>query len=102
MEMVNNFEIPHDNKGISGYALRKKSSIIVNDVRIHPYFVVASPGMVNVRSEACFPILGKEDILLGILDCQSNYKNAFSPEDGKFLEMVALRLAVVIELYDLF
>lgn len=71
--------------GLMGKAIREKHPVVVNDVtRDKDYLEV--PG-VKVGSEACFPIMLKDEVL-GLLDVHDSRKRAFSRGEVDFLNFL--------------
>jgi GAF domain-containing protein len=82
-------------RGLSGEAVRRRSSVVSNDVARDPRYLVAFE---STGSETIVPILGPESgIVIGTLDAESDRIGAFSDEDVSFLEECA---AVLRPLYD--
>ena len=80
-------------EGITGLSGKLKKVIISNDVKNDKRYI---NGNKQTNSEIAIPLLynGK---LLGVLDIESNEKNAFSEEDAKILQSVAGLLSGAIE-----
>ncbi|MGA9944667.1 MAG: GAF domain-containing protein [Candidatus Cybelea sp.] len=86
------FEIEN---GLSGEAVRKRASVVSNDVASDPRYLEAFE---STGSETIVPILGAESgIVIGTLDAESDRTGAFSEDDVSFLEECA---AVLRPLYD--
>jgi GAF domain-containing protein len=81
--------------GLSGEAVRKRASVVSNDVASDRRYLVAFE---STGSETIVPILGPESgIVIGTLDAESDRVGAFSDDDVSFLEECA---AVLRPLYD--
>jgi L-methionine (R)-S-oxide reductase len=81
--------------GLSGEAVRKRTTVVSNDVASDPRYLEAFEG---TGSETIVPILGAESgIVIGTLDAESEHAGAFSEADISFLEECA---AVLRPLYD--
>jgi L-methionine (R)-S-oxide reductase len=78
--------------GICGLAARERQTIVLSDVRTDPRYIACSPA---VRSEIVVPLLDGE-LILGVLDVDSDRLDAFGPEDQVLLECVA---SYVVEKY---
>ena len=79
--------------GLMGKAIREKRLVVVNDVtRDKDYLEV--PG-VKVGSEACFPIMLKDQVL-GLLDVHDRRKRAFSREEVDFLNFLTRFLGAAL------
>jgi L-methionine (R)-S-oxide reductase len=76
-------------EGICGASASEKRSIIVEDVSKDNRYISCD---LAVKSEIVIPILTQEKII-GVIDIDSNQRNAFLPQDQEFLEMVAKLLA---------
>lgn len=72
-------------QGATGYAVRNREVVVIPDVTTDPRYV---KGMHQGRSELVVPILSKENIL-GVIDVESPFLNAFDKEDVRLLELVA-------------
>ncbi|MFY9664108.1 MAG: GAF domain-containing protein [Candidatus Cybelea sp.] len=81
--------------GLSGEAVRKRASVVSNDVASDARYLEAFE---TTGSETIVPILGAESgIVIGTLDAESDRIGAFSDDDVAFLEECA---AVLRPLYD--
>jgi len=80
-------------KGITGLAGKLRKIIISNDVKKDKRYI---NGNEKAESEIAIPLI-YNDRLLGVLDIESNKKNAFSEEDAKILQSVANLLSGAIE-----
>jgi len=82
-------------QGLSGEAVRTRSSVVSNDVAGDPRYLMAFE---DTGSETIVPVLGPESgIVIGTLDVESDRVSAFSPDDVAFLEECA---AILRPLYD--
>ncbi len=72
-------------KGICGQAALKKDTIIVDDISDEKNYLACS---LKVKSELVTPILSKGNVL-GEIDIDSHYLNAFSELDKEFIEKIA-------------
>ncbi len=77
------------NQGICGAAASTGKSVIVDDVKSDPRYLACS---LETRSEIVVPI-ARNGVVLGEIDIDSDLPAAFTPEDKKLLEAVALILA---------
>jgi serine phosphatase RsbU (regulator of sigma subunit) len=84
-------------EGIIGYVAAMGESLIVDDVRQEPRYVLEPDEVASdTRSEAAVPlIVGKE--IVGVLDVQSNALSAFREEDLFILNTLAAQVAIAIE-----
>jgi len=81
-------------EGLTGRAAATGKAIIVPDVSRDPRHVRLAG--LETRSEAVVPIKSK-DLVIGILDVQSDRLNAFDQSDVDILQSLANQLAVAIE-----
>jgi putative methionine-R-sulfoxide reductase with GAF domain len=74
-------------QGLTGSAIRGKSTVVVGDVRTDPRYLTAFG---TTRSEIIVPILHPQSgVVIGTIDVESERANAFSAEDQKALEQCA-------------
>lgn len=74
-------------KGLTGSAIREKSTVVVGDVRTDPRYLTAFG---NTLSEIIVPILDPQTrTVIGTIDVESEHANAFSTHDRQFLEECA-------------
>lgn len=74
-------------RGLSGDAVRRRTTAVSNDVANDPRYLTA---FASTGSEAIVPILGAESgIVIGTLDVAGDRVNAFSSDDVEFLEECA-------------
>lgn len=80
-------------KGVCGSSWERKQTIIVDDVDQFPGHIACSSAS---RSEIVVPIL-KNDIVIGVLDVDSDQLADFSDTDKIYLEQIALLLSDLIK-----
>src|SRR5262249_55115989 len=80
--------------GLIGSAARTGETVVVQDVRADPRHVPAEGW--DTQSELCVPIVTRHG-LWGILNLESNRKNAFPPRLVQVAEIVAQQLALAVE-----
>lgn len=80
-------------EGICGLAAETGETEVVPDVSERPEFIACFP---STRSEIVVPIHGADGVI-GEIDIDSDWLDAFDDRDRLFLEAVAARLAVVME-----
>jgi L-methionine (R)-S-oxide reductase len=74
-------------KGLTGSAIREKSSVVVGDVRRDSRYLTAFG---NTISEIIIPIVDpRNSQVVGTIDVESDRANAFSDRDRKALEQCA-------------
>ncbi|MGD9962297.1 MAG: GAF domain-containing protein, partial [Thermoplasmata archaeon] len=91
-------EIPRDmrlklKEGIIGHAAFFSETLVTGDVDADPRYVIK--GIRTTKSELAIPILFRGD-LVGVLDVQSEAKDAFTRNDVTLLEMLTDILATAI------
>jgi serine phosphatase RsbU (regulator of sigma subunit)/putative methionine-R-sulfoxide reductase with GAF domain len=92
--MVNALTYQLDDRGLIPKTVRTGKSQFVADVSKSKDFI-AGPGIENTRSEMVIPIK-MASRMLGIIDLQSDEKNAFSEEDLVLMQSLADTVAVAI------
>ncbi len=85
-------------KGLMGAAVRKKETILVNDVQADPRYL-PTPGSQAIRAELAVPIVLGDEVL-GVLNIEG--PEPFTSEDASVLEILADHLAVAIQNASLF
>jgi len=91
-EETEHTEIPVG-EGICGLAAKTGETEVVPDVSQRPEFIACFP---STKSEIVVPILGPGGVILGEIDVDSDWLDAFDEQDRKFLEDVAAALAGVM------
>lgn len=91
-EVVKNLVVPLG-EGITGAAGATLSPVVVNDVRSDSRYLNA---MDAVRSELAVPMTARGK-LVGVIDVQSTYPDAFSDQDCALLQLVASRVSAAID-----
>ena len=82
-------------QGLSGEAVRTRSTIVSNDVAKDPRYLTAFE---STGSEMIVPILGAESgIVIGTLDVESERIGAFGDEDRDFVERCAIAMMPLFE-----
>ena len=80
-------------RGVCGQVLKKKETLIVQDVSQESNYLSCSP---CVQSEIVTPIMGKGEII-GEIDIDSNEFSPFTEEDKAFLEKIAEMIAKILK-----
>ena len=80
--------------GLIGTAARTGKTVVAQDVQADPRHVPAKGW--DTQSELCVPIVTRHG-LWGILNLESNHKNAFPPKLVQVAEIVAQQLALAVE-----
>ena len=80
-------------EGITGMAVERRSSVLVEDVRNEPRYINANP---IVRSELAVPLIAKKRVI-GVIDIQASKQRYFTDEHSRILTLVASRIATAIE-----
>ncbi|SRR5579883_1278503 len=81
------------NQGITGWVAEHGQSLLVddvqNDLRYHPYSS-------KTRSELCVPLLGKDHLVFGVLNLESQRVSAFNQKHRRMLEALANQAVIGI------
>jgi signal transduction histidine kinase/CheY-like chemotaxis protein len=85
--------LPVDGDSVTARALHSGQPVNVPDVRVEPGYVAGSD---DIRSELALP-LRCGDVLLGVLDVESDRLGAFGPDDERLLGSVASQAAMVLQ-----
>ena len=83
-------------EGLIGWVAARGQSVLVNNVEADPRYVNDYPDQVSTQSELCIPIRTGDEIA-GVLDVQSDLRDAFDEADQRTLETLAGQIAVAIE-----
>lgn len=70
-------------KGVCGTAWKEERTIVVPDVNQFPGHIACSS---ESKSEIVVPLFDKDKKIIGVLDVDSDYLNAFDETDAKYLE----------------
>ncbi len=92
-EEVVGLKMPSD-KGLSTFAFKRRSPVIVNDVTVDDRFY-PTPGEV-VKSEIAIPVIFRNKVV-GVIDIESIEKDSFTMYDRQFIEAVAGTIAPVLQ-----
>ncbi|MDQ6709249.1 MAG: diguanylate cyclase [Candidatus Dormibacteraeota bacterium] len=84
-------------EGITGWVYQHGTPLIVPDVREDARYIGVDP---NVRSELAFPLISRGRII-GVLNAESEYVNAFSAADLALMSAVGSQLAASVEVAQL-
>ena len=79
--------------GITGLAVQKRESILVEDVTKVEGYIEAVP---NVRSELAIPLINKNRVI-GVIDLEAREPGYFTDEHRRLLTLIGSRMAVGIE-----
>jgi GAF domain-containing protein len=90
-----------DAGGIIPWVAREGKVALVNDVKKDKYFRPSPLPPQDTNSELCVPLL-YGDKIVGVLDIQSNKRNAFTEDDRMISEAVADNIATAIHNADLY
>jgi PAS domain S-box-containing protein len=85
--------LPLNGRGVTVQAVREKRTIYVGDTEKDPNFV---KGGIDALSELVMPLRAQGEVV-GVLDIESTRRNAFTPEDIKLAETVALHVSGTLE-----
>ncbi|HEY5984649.1 MAG TPA: GAF domain-containing protein [Anaerolineales bacterium] len=96
------YSIPlDDERGIIPWVAREGTTLLANDTGAEPRFRPSPLPPKNTKSELAVPLLFGERVL-GVLDIQSDKRNAFSEDDRLMFEAVGGTIAAAIRNADLF
>jgi serine phosphatase RsbU (regulator of sigma subunit)/putative methionine-R-sulfoxide reductase with GAF domain len=96
------YTLPLDGEqGIIPWVAREGQSALVHDVRKDKRYLASPLPPENTRSELCVPLIYDNEVV-GILDIQSDKRNAFTDEDLLTFEAVADNIAIAIHNADLY
>ncbi len=90
-----------ESPGIIPWVAREGKSILANDVDEEPRYKASPLPPRNTQAELCVPLVFG-DRVLGVLDIQSDRRNAFSEDDQILFETVAGTIAASIRNADLY
>jgi nitrate/nitrite-specific signal transduction histidine kinase len=82
-------------KGITGWVAGAGEPILANDVREHPQFLFLLEAQ-ETQSELAVPMKTKSGVI-GVLNVESDQKNAFDESDLIVLQLLALQASIAIE-----
>lgn len=74
-------------RGVCGAAARTGQALIVPDVNAFADHIACSS---STQSELVIPVYNKNQELLGVLDIDSDYKDAFTEEDAEALDAILI------------
>ena len=80
-------------QGVTGQAVQRRETVLVNDVAAEQNFINSAPG---VRSELAAPLIAKNKVI-GVIDVEAAQAGAFTEEHKRLLTLFASRIAVGIE-----
>lgn len=80
-------------EGIIGYVATTGEPVISPDVQHDPRYVNARH---ETRSEMVAPIISNDEVI-GVFDLESDYVNAYTPDDLQVLMLLASQVAIIIE-----
>ena len=90
-----------DPEGIIPWVAREGKVVLANDVKKDKRYRPSPLPPENTRSELCVPLLYDEEVV-GVLDIQSDKRNAFTEDDRLIFEAVADNIATAIHNADLY
>jgi len=88
-------------EGIIPWVAREGKVVLANDVKKDKRYRASPLLPENTRSELCVPLLYDEEVV-GVLDIQSDKRNAFTEDDHLMFEAVADNIATAIHNADLY
>jgi phosphoserine phosphatase RsbU/P len=90
-----------DDEGIISWVARQGTAVLANDVKKDKRYRHSPLPPQDTNSELCVPLL-YNDRVVGILDIQSDRRNAFTDDDLMIFEAVADNIATAIHNADLY
>lgn len=90
-----------DPDGIIPWVAREGKVVLANDVKKDKRYRASPLPPENTRSELCVPLIYDEEVV-GVLDIQSDKRNAFTEDDHLMFEAVADNIATAIHNADLY
>lgn len=90
-----------DTMGIMPWVAQHGTTVLANDVTRDKRYVPSPMPPKNTKSELCVPLIFNEKVV-GLLDIQSDRKNAFTEDDKIMFEAVADTMAAAIRNADLY
>jgi len=90
----NGFEVPQG-EGIIGQVAQLGDPVLSNDVTLEPHYRFLDM-LADTRAELAVP-LKVEERIVGVLDVQSNEKDAFNSDDLFVLQTLAAQVAIAVE-----
>ncbi|RPI93029.1 MAG: GAF domain-containing protein [Chloroflexi bacterium] len=90
-----------DPDGIIPWVARAGQGILANDVKKDERYRPAPLPPEDTNAELCIPLLYREEVI-GVLDIQSDKRNAFTEDDRLIFEAVADNIATAIHNADLY
>jgi len=90
-----------DPDGIISWVARERQTVLVNDVKQDERYRPSPLPPEDTNSELCVPLRYGEEVV-GVLDIQSDERNAFSQDDQLIFEAVADNIATAIHNADLY
>ena len=85
--------LPLNGRGVTVQAAKEKRTIYVEDTEKDPNFI---KGGINALSELVVPLMSDSQVV-GVLNIESTRRNAFTPEDIKLAETLALHISATLE-----
>ena len=76
-------------QGVTGQAVQRRETVLVNDVAAEENFINSTPG---VRSELAAPLIAKNKVI-GVIDVEAAQPGAFTEEHKRLLTLFASRIA---------
>ena len=90
-----------DTQGIIPWVAREGQTVLANDVKKDKRYRASPLPPQNINSELCVPLIYHEQVV-GVLDIQSDRRNAFTEDDQVIFEAVADNIATAIHNADLY
>jgi sigma-B regulation protein RsbU (phosphoserine phosphatase) len=91
----------NDPEGIIAWVARAGQAVLANDVKKDERYRPSPLSPEDTNSELCIPLLHRDEVV-GVLDIQSDKRNAFTEDDLLIFEAVADNIATAIHNADLY
>jgi serine phosphatase RsbU (regulator of sigma subunit) len=93
-ENTSQFELIPKGKGVVGRVLEAGTPLLIDDVTSDPNYIEARP---TTQSEIAAPIIGSGERIIGVLNLESDVKNAYGPVALELVTLFASGVAMAIE-----
>ncbi len=91
----------HESEGIVAWAACHGEAVLANDVHRDPRYRHLTPSPVDTRSQLAVPLVFGDDVL-GVLDVQSDRRDAFDEDDQVLFKALADSVAIAIRNANLY
>jgi phosphoserine phosphatase RsbU/P len=91
---MSRFELVPKGKGVVGRVLEAGTPLLIDDVTSDPNYIEARP---TTQSEIAAPIIGSGERIIGVLNLESDVKDAYGPVALELVMLFASGVAMAIE-----